>query len=460
MNTRAAAAKVIAQLLLQQGSLASLIPEYSEKVAPEERSLLQEMCFGTARWQPQLTLYLDQLLEKPLRKKDQDVYGLLLIGLYQLIYMRTPDHAVLNLTVFATKSLKKLWAKKFINGVLREFLREREQLTKRITSENNSPKTKNSAEQFIFSHPRWLIDRIKIAWPNDFDSIFTANNARAPLTIRVNQTVVSREDYFKLLDEKNIAANKTPLSNTGIQLHSPTDITQLPLFSEGGFSVQDASPQLTPTLLSLEENLSILDACCAPGGKTAHVLEQPFKFKKVVALDVSEKRLERTKTNFSRLNLLSEKNSSPQLLCGDAANPNSWWDGETFDRILLDAPCSATGIIRRQPDIKILRTADNVAKLVTIQMQILSALWPLLKPNGILLYATCSILPEENSQLIEQFVSQTSDAKHLAIEADWGVEQRYGRQLLPSSINVDDENASTKSNHDGFYYAKLRKIPR
>ncbi|MGI1679435.1 MAG: 16S rRNA (cytosine(967)-C(5))-methyltransferase RsmB [Cellvibrionaceae bacterium] len=457
MDTRAAAATVIGQLLQQKGSLANLIPHYISKVSPQEQSLFQEMCFGTARWQPQLHCYLERLLEKPLRNKDQDIHALLLIGLYQLIYMRTPDHAVLHSTVAATKPLKKVWAKKFVNGVLRRFLREKDTLDESLSA------SKKTGDIFTFSHPKWFIDQIKAAWPDHFNAILTANNERSPLTLRINKKIISRGNYLKLLNENNVVAKKTRFSADGITLEKPTDVATLPLFLEGGFSVQDESPQFAAELLELEADFTILDACCAPGGKTAHILEQDLVYKKIVGLDVSEQRLQRTAENLSRLTL-SESNII-ELKAGDASEPDSWWDGEQFDRILLDAPCSATGIIRRQPDIKILRTADNVAKLVNIQTNILAALWPLLKPNGILLYATCSILPEENSQIIEAFLNNTPAAQHIPIEAEWGMEQAngYGRQLFPSSSHNPPEtgneetNDETKSNHDGFYYAKLRK---
>ena len=271
------------------------------------------------------------------------------------------------------------------------------------------------------------------------------------------------EEYLNLLEKNNIGAVKTTFSQDGITLEKPTDVTALPLFLEGGFSVQDESPQLSAGLLDLESGLTILDACCAPGGKTAHILEQDFTYKKVIGLDVSEQRLQRTADNLSRLTLFDS--SIIELKTGDASEPESWWDGEQFDRILLDAPCSATGIIRRQPDIKILRTPDNVAKLVGIQTNILSTLWPLLKPKGILLYATCSILPEENNQIIEQFLKNTPSAEHMPIDADWGIEQAHGvgRQLFPSSYKKASETEvgmakeDAQSNHDGFYYAKLRK---
>ncbi|MGH1472022.1 MAG: 16S rRNA (cytosine(967)-C(5))-methyltransferase RsmB [Cellvibrionaceae bacterium] len=455
MDTRAAAATVIGQLLQQKGSLANLIPHYISKVPPQEQRLFQEMCFGTARWQPQLNCYLERLLEKPLRNKDQDIHGLLLVGLYQLIYLRTPDHAVLNSTVAATKPLKKIWAKKLVNGVLRRFLREKDTLKESLSD------SKKTGAVFNYSHPQWLIDKINTSWKGDSNAIFTANNERSPLTLRINNKIISRDNYVKKLQEQNIAATKTVFSRNGLTLDKPTDVTTLPLFEEGGFSVQDESPQLSAELLELESNFRILDACCAPGGKTSHILEQDLVYKKIIGLDVSEQRLERTAENLSRLTL-----SHPdivELKAGDASNPDSWWDGEQFDRILLDAPCSATGIIRRQPDIKILRTTDNVAKLVDIQTNILAALWPLLKPNGILLYATCSILPDENSHIIEAFLQNTPNAEHIPIEAEWGIVQPYGRQLFPSSSHSsfeagnEETHHQTKSNHDGFYYAKLRK---
>lgn len=430
MNTRSAAAKLIASILTQRGSLSSLLPTALDKVDERDRGLLQELCYGVSRWQPKLQCYLTELLDKPLRKKDSDVHALLLIGIYQLSYLRVPDHAAINTTVDASKFLKKPWSKGLINAVLRNFQRQKDQLNLQLKDK----------PEFQCAHPAWLIKAIKKAWTENNDEIFQANNQHPPFTLRVNKKNISRQDYLNLLNEKNITAVPTTLSDDGITLDSAIDVNALPLFAAGGISVQDEAPQLCTQLMELEDGLRVLDACCAPGGKTAHIAESQAKLETIVAVDISEERLTRTAENLQRLQLKAE------LVQGDASQTDSWWDGEQFDRILIDAPCSATGVIRRNPDIKILRNPDDLAKLVNIQQTILAAMWPLLKPGGFLLYATCSILPKENSEAVEHFIKAHSDASEEAIDSDWGIPQPYGRQLLPLN-----------DGHDGFYYAKLRK---
>lgn len=431
-DVRAVAAQLLAKLLKQQGSLATVLPEFSQKVPTNDKALLQELCYGTCRWQPRLQCFIETLLEKPLRAKDTDIHALLLLGLYQLIFMRIPDHAVLDMTVSAAQRLKKPWAKKLINGVLRRFLREREELEQKLQTN----------PVFEFAHPNWLQKKIQSAWPNDWQAILQNSNASPPMTLRVNQHKVSRPDYLQTLKQHSIDATPTSFSGDGVQLAQAMPVDQLPGFSEGLVSVQDEAAQLSASLLldnHYESALTILDACSAPGGKTAHLLETNSDLD-VLALDISERRLQKTRENLQRLGL--------QARCqeGDASQPTTWWDGNNVDRILIDAPCSATGIIRRQPDIKILRNDENLTKLINTQCDILDALWPLLKPGGVLLYATCSILPEENTLQVEQFLRRHHDANEILINADFGIEQTVGRQLLPQ-----------QTGHDGFYFARIQK---
>ncbi|GAB1269476.1 16S rRNA (cytosine(967)-C(5))-methyltransferase RsmB [Aurantivibrio infirmus] len=432
MNTRSAAAKLIASILTQRGSLSSLLPAALTTIDERDRALLQELCYGVSRWQPKLQCYLNKLLDKPLRKKDSDVHALLLIGIYQLAFMRVPDHAAINTTVDASKSLKKPWSKGLINAVLRNFQRQKDQLNIEL----------KDIPEFRYAHPNWLIKKIKKAWPNNNDEIFLANNQHPPFTLRINKKKVQRQAYLDLLSEQDIKAIPTAFSEDGLTLQNPIDVNSLPLFAEGGISVQDEAPQLCAQLLELQDGLSVLDACCAPGGKTAHIAESTADLSRLVALDISAERLTRTRENLQRLQLDAE------LIVGDASQTSTWWDGKPFDRILIDAPCSATGVIRRNPDIKILRNPDGLAKLVDIQNAVLDALWPLLKPGGLLLYATCSVLPEENSAAIERFIAAHSDVIEEPIEAEWGTQQNHGQQLFPLD-----------NSHDGFYYAKLRKKP-
>lgn len=430
MKVRTAAARLLADLLRQKGSLSSLMPGYQEKVPERDRPLLQELCYGSLRWYPRLDAYLGKLLDKPLKGKDGDIQALLLLGLYQLTHTRIPDHAAIGATVECARELKKPWATRLINGVLRRFQRERESLDAQLANRT----------EFVSAHPHWLLQRLKKAWPEQLDSILQANNGHPPLTLRLNPAHQSREDYLARLAEFDIEAGPCAFSPVGITLHSPCDVRQLPLFAEGGISVQDEAAQLSAPPLNLERGQRVLDACSAPGGKTGHILETEPQLSEVVALDSEARRLERVRENLARLG------REATVLCGDAGQPDVWWDGQPFDRILLDAPCSATGIIRRQPDIKLLRNPAEITKLAQLQGRLLDALWPLLAPGGQLLYATCSVMPEENTEVISAFIERQGDASCPSLDAAWGIEQPCGRQLLPS-----------ETGHDGFYYARLIK---
>ncbi len=434
MNTRATAARVLGQILTGSGSLSSLLPDAQSSLKESERPLLQELCYGTLRWQPRLDLYLQQLLDKPLRAKDSDVQALLLLGLYQLIHMRIPDHAAISETVDASRQLKKPWASGLINGVLRRFQREGDTLT---TELQGNP-------VFASAHPQWLIGALGKAWPDQRDAILDANNRHPPFTLRLNTRHSSRDEYLAQLSAAGIVARATPFSPYGLTLEQPCDPRTLPGFAEGLISVQDEAAQLAADLLAPTTGQRVLDACCAPGGKTGHLLErQPELI--LTALDSDARRLPRVEENLARLQINAPE-SKVKVLCGDATEPASWWDGQTFDRILLDAPCSASGIIRRQPDIKVLRTPDDIQRLAELQGCLLDSLWPLLAPGGRLVYATCSVLPRENTRVVEAFVARQPEVHCEILEADWGLPQPCGRQLLPQ---VDG--------HDGFYYAVLTK---
>ena len=427
---RAAAAQLIAELLRHKGSLASLLSQYQQRVPERDKGLLQELCYGSLRWQPRLNAYLGQLVTKPLKAKDADIQALLLLGLYQLTDTRIPDHAAIGTTVEAAKTLKKPWASGLINGVLRRFQREREALDAKLTGD----------PEFVTAHPQWLIDRLKSAWPEAFERIIEGNNSHPPLTLRLNLERASRADYSAQLGKLGIRARPTPFSSQGLILEQAADLQTLPLFAEGGVSVQDEAAQLSAGLLELAPGQRVLDACSAPGGKTGHILETQPGLTQLVALDLEERRLNRVRENLARLGV------EAQVVCGDAGQPGTWWDGQPFERILLDAPCSATGIIRRQPDIKLLRGPTDITKLTDLQARLLDALWPLLAPGGKLLYASCSVMPEENSWQIQAFLARHADAVEEPISAEWGQTQDCGRQLLPS-----------KEGHDGFYYARLSK---
>ena len=430
MDSRAVAASTLAQVIRRGRSLNSVLPEALTRVEPREAGLVQELCYGSARWYPQLECLLAQLLVRPLKAKDSDIKATLIIGLYQLIYSRVPDHAAISASVNVSRHLKKDWASKLVNGVLRRFQRERETLMAGLAQN----------EEFRLAHPAWLIDAIATAWPQQAAQIFAANNAHPPFTLRVNAAKASREQVQQQLHDQSLPCTPTGFSDVGLTLEKAVDVNTLPGFSSGRVSVQDEAAQLAAGLLQLAPGQRVLDACCAPGGKTGHILEAEPALADVVGVDLEEHRLQRVRDNLDRLQL------SARLICGDATAAQQWWQGPPFDRVLLDAPCSATGVIRRHPDIKLLRGGADIAKLARLQLQLLQGLWPLLKPGGILLYATCSIMPEENTRVVEQFLAVCPDARHHSIDADWGLVQACGRQLLPQT-----------GAHDGFYYARLQK---
>ncbi len=392
--------------------------------------MLQEICFGTCRWYFQLEAILRLLITKPLKDKDADLRCLLLIGIYQLHYLRVPEYAVVNETVAATQALGKQWAKGLVNAVLRNFLRDSANLLERA----------NASQESRYAHPLWLIKRIRSAWPDHWEEVLAANNQHPPMTLRVNSSKISRAEYLQLLNQADVAAHPGTLAATSVYLEVPRPVDALPGSREGLVSVQDEASQLIPGLMLLDNGLSILDACAAPGGKTCHILESVRSPARILAIDNDERRLERLHQNLSRLQL------SAEVLVADAGAVNDWWDMQPFDRILLDAPCSATGIIRRHPDIKVLRRESDLDKLRQIQAGLLDSLWACLKPGGVLLYSTCSVLPEENCDIVKVFLAHHPDAIHEVIQADWGVECGLGRQLLP----LPDGN-------DGFYFARLRK---
>jgi 16S rRNA (cytosine967-C5)-methyltransferase len=429
LSVRAAAAQVITQILTAKGSLSSLLPPISAKIADNDRALLQELCFGTCRFYPQLQAYTECLLNKPLRTKDSDVQALLLLGLYQLLHTRIPDHAAIGETVEVTRYIKKPWATNLVNGVLRNFQRDSGRINEFLT-ENRA---------FQTNHPAWMEAMMSKCWPMQFNQLITANNQHPPFCLRLNTHKISRDNYLQLLSELDIMATANRFSPYGITLEQACDPRKLPYFAEGWLSVQDEAAQLSGDLLQLLPDMHVLDACSAPGGKTGHLLELEPSLQ-VTALDADERRLTRVRENLARLGV------SAKVVCGDGTQPNDWWDGQMFDRILLDAPCSATGIIRRHPDIKVLRTPEELDKLGDLQEQLLKKLWPLLKPGGILLYATCSIMPKENTRIIEAFLARQKDASCDPLVVDWGLAQICGRQLLPQL-----------DGHDGFYYARLRK---
>jgi 16S rRNA (cytosine967-C5)-methyltransferase len=431
MNPRLAAAHALAAVLSGKASLNSSLPKQLDKVEARDRGLTQDLAFGTARWQPRLSALAERLLQKPFKAADADVEALMLVGLYQLLYSRVPAHAAIGETVGCADKLKKPWAKGLLNAVLRRAQREGVEILAEL---ERDPVVRTA-------HPRWLQKSLKAFWPEQWEAICAANNAHPPMILRVNRRHNSRDAYLQLLSAAGVAATPCTFSGDGIVLDAACDVRDLPGFAEGWISVQDEAAQLAAELLDLAPGQRVLDACCAPGGKTCHLLEAQADLKAVVAVDLEAKRLVRVRENLDRLGL------DAQLIAADGRDTAAWWDGQPFQRILLDAPCSATGVIRRHPDIKLTRQPDDIAALATLQGELLDALWPTLQVGGILLYATCSTLPTENTEVIAAFLARTSGARELDLATQAGIKQPHGRQLL-----------AQEGGHDGFYYAKLIKI--
>jgi len=432
MNARASAAQVILEVVDNGRSLSEVLPSVFKRIDhSRDQSLVQALSYGVCRWFFSLKSVADKLLDKPLKAKDHDIYYLILIGLYQLKEMRIPDYAAVGETVAAASVLKKAWAKNLVNGVLREYQRRSEELHEQLIKDY----------QAFYSHPNWIIDKLKHSGIKDWRSILDANNQHPPFSLRVNQKMISREEYLKNFTQDPESVKIIPETPAGIVLNKAIDVCELPFFKEGFVSVQDGAAQLAATLMKLTPALRVLDACAAPGGKTAHMLELQPELSEMIAIDKNEERLKSINENLKRLKLTT------QCIAADASNLNLWWDNKLFDRILLDAPCSASGVIRRHPDIKLLRRESDIPKLVAEQKHLLNMLWKTLQPGGILLYSTCSIFPEENVLLLEEFLNTHSDAAEDKIEANWGIECKVGRQIYPGMHGMD-----------GFYYGRVRKI--
>ena len=431
-NPRLLAARLVHCVRDQGGSLGSLLAAQLEPVRDErQRALAQELAFGTLRWYHRLDAVLAGLLSRPLKSRDNDLHALLLVGLYQLLILDMPAHAAVSETVETVRALGKDWARGLVNGVLRNALRRRQSLLEHADTEPVSR----------WSHPEWWIRRLQADWPEHWREILEADNQRPPMALRVNLRRNDRATYLARLQAEGIEARALPFGDTAIELAKPVPVDRLCGFRQGAASVQDGAAQMTAPLLLLHDGQRVLDACAAPGGKTGHILESGARLEEVVALDNDAGRLEKVADNLQRLQLVAS------LVAADAAEPAGWWDGRAFDRILLDAPCSASGVVRRHPDIKILRRADDLADLGRQQQRLLDALWPLLATGGILLYVTCSVFRRENADVVHNFLAGHADARELPLDVEWGHPQPVGRQLLPGEHGMD-----------GFYFARLVKI--
>lgn len=378
-------------------------------------SYARELVFGVCRYY----FYLEKLAETMVKKKPKEleIWLILLLGLYQLHFLKQAEYAVVKETVNLSKAA---WAKGFINAVLRHYCRTHPTL----------PPQEN--------HPSWFVKHLKKAWPKDWTAILRENDLHPPMTLRVNTIKISVEAYLELLIQSGIQAKRLPYTPEALMLETPCEVNLLPGFNEGLCAVQDGAAQLAAHLLDLKPGDRVLDACAAPGGKTCHILEKEPDLSSCIALDIDEKRLNKVRENLKRLG------HQATLCLGNATHPDTWWDGQLFDKILLDAPCSATGVIRRHPDIKLIREENEISLAATLQTTLLNTLWPMLAPGGRLVYATCSIMPEENDLQIKQFLKTHQDCLPLEIEATWGHLTPHGRQILPG-----------ESHMDGFFYSVL-----
>ncbi|WP_227319223.1 16S rRNA (cytosine(967)-C(5))-methyltransferase RsmB [Cedecea davisae] len=423
-NLRSLAAQTIEQVVEQGQSLSNVLPAMQQKVSDKDRALLQELCFGVLRTLPQLEWLVGKLMSRPMTGKQRTIHYLIMVGFYQLLYTRIPAHAALAETVEGAIAIKRQAFKGLINGVLRQFQRQQESLMAEAAKHESR-----------FLHPSWLLQRLKKAYPDYWQAIIEANNQRPPMWLRVNRQHHTREAWLQLLAEAGLEGHAHPEYRDAVRLDSPAPVLALPGFEQGWVTVQDASAQGCVDLLDPQNGETILDLCAAPGGKTTHILEAAPDAK-VMAVDVDAQRLKRVYENLERLGM------SAEVKLGDGRFPAQWCGDAKFDRILLDAPCSATGVIRRHPDIKWLRRDRDIPELVALQKEILDAIWPHLKTGGTMVYATCSVLPEENKEQVIAFLARHADAKLV----ETGDEKTPGIQNLPAA-----------EDGDGFYYAKLIK---
>ena len=426
---RSEAARALARIVFDGVSLRVALAETAPRFADaRDRALLSASLFAAARWWPRLDAVLARLLEKPLPQKAREIRALLAIGFAQIGVLEVADYAVVASCVDAARLLGQPQYSGLVNALLRRFVRERAALDAQLDRDDVTRT----------AHPRWLIDALRRDWPDDADDILAANNREAPLTLRVNARRCDTATLLERLLTGGIAAAAHADIPGAIVLERSTDVTALPGYAEGLFSVQDGAAQRVADLVAVVDGQRVLDACAAPGGKAAHLLERADV--DLVALDRDASRLPRVGESLARLGLAAD------IRCGDAAAPETWWDGRPFERILLDAPCSSTGIIRRQPDIKLHRRAADIAGLAATQQKILAALWPLLAPGGRLVYATCSVLRAENEAVLAAFRAACTDAQSVPVAAEFGRAAGDGRQNLPGVGGMD-----------GFYYAIVEK---
>lgn len=423
-NPRLLALKALSQVLIEHKSLDEALAYTDQK----DLSLIKYLSYGVLREYQSLEFILAQLLNKPLKTKEIELKIILLLGLFQLKNSRIAEHAAINETVNLTKLTQHEYASGLVNAILRRFTREKDNLLAQLTAEN------------ISEHPAWLLNKIKTSYQAHWQDIIKANNLQAPMHLRVNRRKTSKETYLNLLQQQGLSASLHPDFADAITLTNPIEVQALPHFNDGWVSVQDLAAQLAPYFLNLNAGQTVLDACAAPGGKTCHILE--YADVNLMSMDISKSRLVLIEQNLTRLDLKAE------LYLGDASQVQNF--AQSFDRILVDAPCSGTGVIRRHPDIKFLRQAADIKKLHELQVKIIIQLASYLKPKGLMLYATCSILPEENDLTIAEAIRNLKNFEVIPLNFNFSENitikpTKYGLQYLPSPTM-----------NDGFYYCLIK----
>lgn len=437
VTPRSIALAVLLKVLKQGKSLSQLKDDFLVLDDSRDRALTSEITHGVLRWRWKLDAYLLPHFRKKLKNKDIDVTIILYIAVYEITELDIPDYASVNEAVALVETTKKTWAKGLVNAILRNVIRS-------LNDKNNKGHSVIDDDSAVYSHPTWLLDLLKQDWPESWQNIADANNKRPPVWLRVNQQQSTALEYQKKMQELSIVSSTHPVIAEALKIESTLNVKELPDFEAGAVSVQDAGAQFAAHILSVKDGENVLDLCAAPGGKTCHILESAPNLKTLVAVDKNEERMLRVQENLTRLKLNAKLNV--KLITGDATNCESWWDGELFDCILVDAPCSATGVIRRHPDIKSLRREDDLQPLVELQQKILAQAWTMLAAGGRLLYVTCSVLRQENEAQIKQFLLKHEDAVEKKLAINVGEPCEFGRQLLPGEMDMD-----------GFYYALLAK---
>lgn len=435
LDPRLAAARVLHRVIEGESLSAGLPAVLLQLGDTQQHAFVQALSYGATRFYHRLSIVLDRLMPRPLKPRDRDLRCLMLTGLYELYEQRTPGYAVVSEWVDCADKLGKTWAKGLVNGILRNFIRRREELLARAMDEPIGR----------YASPAWFIDMLRRDWPDDWQALLEAGNGRAPMVLRVNLSRITREDYLRRLDAEGIAAEPVEALESAVRLTVPVDVDRLPGFATGLVSVQDTAAQLAAVLLDPQPEDRVLDACAAPGGKTMHLLERQPRLSELVAVELDPARAKRIDENLARAGEWREK---VQVKPADAADIETWWDGQPFQRILLDAPCTASGVIRRHPDIKLLRRSEDLAALAAVQAGLLDRLWPLLAPGGVLLYCTCSLFKEENERQTAAFLARTRDACPVFLGIPFARDRDSGWQIFPGGA----------ADTDGFFYAAFGKI--